>query len=154
MIVVRPALPRELDRVAALWTLLLQHHVTVPGLAPAPSPEHAVRAHLAELAADPAAALLVGERDAALAGFAALRAVRRPPLFAETERGEIEALFVRQEDRRAGVGRALVEEALRWMAARGLPRAALQVAATNAAGEAFWRALGFADAMDVLERPL
>lgn len=154
MIVVRPALPRELDRVAALWTLLLLHHVALPGFAPAPGPEDALRAHLAELAADPAGALLVAERDASLAGFVALRAVRRPPLFAETERGEIEALFVRQEDRRAGVGRALVAEALGWMEARGLPRAALQVAVANEAGQRFWRALGFADAMDVLERPL
>jgi ribosomal protein S18 acetylase RimI-like enzyme len=154
VIVVRPAQLRELDRVEALWTLLLLHHVTSPGLAPAASPERAVRAHLSELASDPAAALLVAERGASLAGFAALRAVRRPPLFAETERGEIEALFVRQEDRRAGVGRALVEESLRWMASRNLPRAALQVAVANAAGQAFWRALGFGDAMDVLERPL
>lgn len=154
MILVRPAHPRELDRVAALWTLLLLHHAALPAFLAAPSPERAVRAHLAELAADPAAEILVAERDASLAGFAALRAVRRPPLFAETERGEIEALFVRQEDRRAGVGRALVEEALRWMAARGLPRAALQVASANEAGQRFWRALGFADTMDVLERPL
>jgi ribosomal protein S18 acetylase RimI-like enzyme len=47
-----------------------------------------------------------------------------------------------------------VEESLRWMASRNLPRAALQVAVANAAGQAFWRALGFGDAMDVLERPL
>ena len=154
MIVVRSAQLRELDRVAALWTLLLLHHAAAPGFAPAAGSEPAVRAHLSELAGDPAAALLVAERDGSLAGFAALRAVRRPPLFAETERGEIEALFVRREDRRAGVGRALAEEALRWMAARGLPLAALQVAVANDAGQRFWRALGFADAMDVLERPL
>ena len=35
-----------------------------------------------------------------------------------------------------GVGRALAEEALRWMAARGLPRAALQVAAAQRRGPA------------------
>jgi ribosomal protein S18 acetylase RimI-like enzyme len=154
MISVRPATPRELDRVAALWTLLLRHHDASPGLAPAPRPEAALRAHLAALAADPDAALLVAEHGGSLAGFAALRAVRRPPIFAETERGEIEALFVRREDRRAGVGRALAEHALRWMAARGLARAALQVAARNDEGQRFWRALGFADSMDVLERPL
>lgn len=151
---VRPAAQRELDRVAALWTLLLAHHAEAPSLAPAPHPEPALRAHVEELAASRDAALLVAEREGALAGFAALRALRRPPLFAETERGEIEALYVRPELRRRGVGRELVRASLRWMAARGLRRAAIQVAADNAEGQAFWRALGFADAMDVLERPL
>jgi ribosomal protein S18 acetylase RimI-like enzyme len=151
---VRPAARRELDRVAALWTLLLAHHAGTPSLAPAPRPEAAVRAHLDALVASGDGALLVAERDGALAGFAALRVLRRPPLFAETERGEIEALYVREEARRRGVGRALAEASLAWLAARGLRRAAIAVAADNAAGQAFWRALGFADAMDVLERPL
>jgi ribosomal protein S18 acetylase RimI-like enzyme len=61
---------------------------------------------------------------------------------------------VREEARRRGVGRALAEASLAWLAARGLRRAAIAVAADNAEGQAFWRALGFADAMDVLERPL
>jgi len=151
---VRPAAQRELERVAALWTLLLAHHAETPSLAPAPRPEAALRAHVEALAASGDGALLVAERDGALAGFAALRALRRPPLFAQTERGEIEALYVRREARRRGVGRDLVQASLRWMAARGLRRAAIQVAADNAEGQAFWRALGFADAMDVLERPL
>jgi ribosomal protein S18 acetylase RimI-like enzyme len=151
---VRRATARELDRVAALWTLLLAHHAGEPGLAPVPRPEAALRAHLEALAADPDGALLVAERGGALGGFLAARAVRRPPLFAETERGEIEALFVREEERRSGAGRSLALAALRWMAERGLPRAALQVAAGNEAGRSFWRALGFAAAMDVFERPL
>jgi ribosomal protein S18 acetylase RimI-like enzyme len=82
------------------------------------------------------------------------RVVRRPALFAETRRGEIEALFVRAEVRRGGVGRALAEETLRWLAERRLGRASLTVAAGNAEGQRFWRALGFRDAMDVLERAL
>jgi len=151
---VRPAARRELDRVAALWTLLLAHHAGTPALAPAPRPEAAMRAHLDALVAGGDGALLVAEREGALAGFAALRVLRRPPLFAETERGEIEALYVREEERRRGVGRALAEASLAWLAARGLRRAAIAVAADNAAGQAFWRALGFSDAMDVLERPL
>jgi ribosomal protein S18 acetylase RimI-like enzyme len=151
---VRPATRRELDRVAALWTLLLAHHAGEASLAPAARPEAALREHLEALLAGGDAALLVAEAEGELAGFAALRALRRPALFAETRRGEIEALYVREERRRAGVGRALAGASLRWMAERGLSRAALQVAAGNAAGQAFWRALGFSDAMDVLERPL
>jgi ribosomal protein S18 acetylase RimI-like enzyme len=151
---VRPAEPRELDRVAALWTLLLAHHSGEPGLAPARAPEAALRAHLVALAGSRDGAVLVADRDGALEGFAAVRIARRPALFAETARGEIEALFVRAEVRRSGVGRALAGEALAWLASRGLRRAAITVAAGNTEGQRFWRALGFADAMDVLERPL
>jgi GNAT superfamily N-acetyltransferase len=96
----------------------------------------------------------VALRAGGLAGFAAARVLRRPRLFAETERGEIEALYVREGERRSGLGRALAEAALAWLAGRGLRRAALQVAAGNEEGQRFWRALGFADALDVLERPL
>jgi ribosomal protein S18 acetylase RimI-like enzyme len=82
------------------------------------------------------------------------RVLRRPALFAETARGEIEALFVREEARRSGTGRALAQALLAWLAERGLARVALHVATGNAEGQAFWRALGFTDSMDVLERPL
>jgi ribosomal protein S18 acetylase RimI-like enzyme len=151
---IRKAAPREPDRVAALWTLLLAHHATAPGLASARAPEDALRAHLAEIAASRDALLVVADRAGALEGFAVARVVRRPALFAETRRGEIEALFVRADVRRGGVGRALAEETLRWLAERRLGRAALTVAAANTEGQRFWRALGFRDAMDVLERPL
>jgi ribosomal-protein-alanine N-acetyltransferase len=151
---IRPAAPRELDRVCALWTQLLAEHAATPSLRAARSPEPALRAHLAALAAAEDGALLVAERGGDLEGFAALRVVRRPPLFAETRRGEIEALFVRREARRRGIGRELAEASLGWMAERGLARAAIQVAAENAPAQAFWRALGFRDTLDVLERPL
>jgi GNAT superfamily N-acetyltransferase len=152
--VVREAGPREIDRVAALWTLLLAHHAGEPGLAPSRSPEEPLRRHLTELAGSRDALLLVAEREDAFGGFAAARIVRRPALFAEIARGEIEALFVRAEVRRSGVGRALAEASIAWFRSRHLRRAALTVAAANAEGQRFWRALGFADAMDVLERPL
>jgi ribosomal protein S18 acetylase RimI-like enzyme len=151
---VRPARAREIDRVAALFTLLGEHHAAVASLAPAREAGAALRAHVAGIAADGDSLLLVAEAEGQLVGFAAARVLRRPPLFAETERGEIEALFVREEWRRRGVATALVEEVLRALAARGVRRAALQVAVANETGQRFWRALGFADAMDVLERAL
>jgi aminoglycoside 6'-N-acetyltransferase I len=96
----------------------------------------------------------VTEHDGQLAGFVLVRILSRPALFRETRRGEVEALFVRPEFRRAGVARGLAEAALAWLGARGLGRAALQVAVGNAEGRAFWRALGFEPSMEVLERRL
>lgn len=69
----------------------------------------------------------------------------------ERERGEIEWLFVREEARRQGTGRALVAAVLAWLRERGVARVEIQVARANASGSAFWRALGFAASMDVLD---
>jgi len=151
---VRGARAQDLDVVAALWTLLAEHHSGLPALAPAPGAGGAVRDHLGVLLRDADAALLVAERDGAIVGFGVARVLRRPPLFAETARGEIEALYVREEQRRSGVGRALADAMLGWLASRELRRVALQVATRNREGQGFWRALGFRPSMDVLERPL
>jgi GNAT superfamily N-acetyltransferase len=63
-------------------------------------------------------------------------------------------LLVRESSRRRGVGRALAEAALVWMGGRGIRRAEVQVVVENAGARAFWCALGFGAAMDVLERRL
>lgn len=151
---VRPADARELDRLAELHALLVGSHGTSAAFAPAPGSGAATRDYLARARADSAAALLVADAEAPLVGFVLVRVLERAPLFAETRRGEIEALFVRPEARRGGVGRALAEAGLDWLRAQGLSRAALQVATGNREGGAFWRALGFEPSMDVLERRL
>jgi N-acetylglutamate synthase len=56
--------------------------------------------------------------------------------------------------RRRGIGRALAGAALAWAQAAGAARVEVRVAARNPGGQAFWRALGFADFVDVLDRRL
>jgi ribosomal protein S18 acetylase RimI-like enzyme len=80
--------------------------------------------------------------------------LRRPGPFAERVRGSIDWLFVREDARRAGVGRSLVEAGLAWMRERGAARVELEVAIRNEAALAFWQALGFRAQMSVLDRAL
>lgn len=151
--VVRPARSRELDRLAALYTLLIEHHRGAPRFAPARDAATPARRHLAECLEDVDVRVLVAEDANGLCGFCIARVLRRPPIYAETVRGEIDALFVREEARRGGAGRALVAGACSWL--RGAAeRVDVQVAAGNVEGRAFWTALGFSASMDVLERPL
>ena len=86
-----------------------------------------LRDHLAALARDPdaRAARRRGGRPADRLRAASL--VRRAGPFAETARGEIEALFVREDARRAGAGRASPSGALAWLAERGRGRVAVHV---------------------------
>jgi len=95
---------------------------------------------------------MVAERDGDLHGFCLVAVTRRPAFFAETERLEVEAVFVRPEQRRGGVARALVEAALAELDPARRLRVELGVERGNAEGDGFWRALGFLPVMDVLER--
>ena len=150
---VRAAAARDLDRVAALASLLLAHHAgDSVRFAVAPGREEELVALLAAFRRDSSRALLVAEaEDAGLVGFVVAAVARRPGPFVERERGEIEWLFVREEARRAGVGRALAAAALRFLRERGVERVEVHVARANASGSAFWQALGFAATMDVLD---
>ncbi len=152
---VRAALPRDLDRLAALWTAVALHHASFdPLFAPRVDSEHQIRRLLAAQLREPDGAVFVWERAGDLAGFCAARIDRAPPILEETERAEITDLGVREGDRRRGVGRALVQAALDWAASRGVRRVEVRVASRNPEGQGFWRALGFDDLMDVLHRRL
>lgn len=151
---VRRADPRELDRLAALWTTLADHHAAFDArFALRPGADDAARAILAGWLRDPAAALfVVGEST--LDGYCAVRLDEAPPIQRELRRAEISDLLVRESERRRGIGRALAEAALRWVRERGVDRVEVRVAWRNREGQAFWRALGFGDFMDVLDRRL
>jgi ribosomal protein S18 acetylase RimI-like enzyme len=153
---VRAATPRDLDRLAALASLLFAHHATAgTRFAIAKGREDELRELLAGFARDAARVLLVAEEaDGNLLGFVLASLVRRAGPFVESERGEIDWLFVREEGRRRGVGRGLAGAAFRWLRERGARRVEVHVERANSAGRAFWDAQGFAAAMDVLERPL
>lgn len=153
---VRAAAERDLDRLAALATLLFaQHAAAGERFALAPGREHELRVLLAGFARDPARALLVAEAaDGNLIGFVLASLLRRAGPFVERERGEIDWLFVREGARRQGAGRELAAAALVWLGELGAGRVEVHVERDNADGRAFWDAQGFAPAMDVLERRL
>ena len=153
----RRARERDLERLVALFSILLEYHAErSPRLAlrAGAEAEEQVRRLLAAHLRDGDSRVLVWDEDGNLLGLCIARVLRRPAIFAETERGEIEQLLVRESARRRGVGRALAEAALAWMGERGIRRAEVQVVVENAAARAFWRALGFGSAIDVLERRL
>jgi ribosomal protein S18 acetylase RimI-like enzyme len=152
---IRRAVPRDLDGVAALWTALLEHHAARdPVFALRPDADAEVRRWVGATLRDPDAAIFVWDSASGLAGFCAVRIDRAPGILVEADRAEITDLLVREDDRRVGVGRALVERALRWVVAQGVERCEVRVAARNAEGQGFWRSLDFGVWMDVLERRL
>lgn len=154
---VRIARLREIDRVAALWALITEHHADLDPLfrmRRGPVAEGELRELLRALHRDPDAEILVYDRNGTPEGLCIVRIDRAPPILEETERAEITDLGVRPALRRQGIGRLLVEQAQAWVRDRGVARIEIQVAAGNPEGQAFWRAIGYADLMDVLHKRL
>jgi ribosomal-protein-alanine N-acetyltransferase len=95
--------------------------------------------HLLRLELDaPGSLVLVAESGGAdrLDGYAVLRTV--------ADEAELLRVAVRPDDRRAGIGRGLVEAGLDAVARRGAARCFLEVRADNRAAIALYRTLGFA----------
>jgi GNAT superfamily N-acetyltransferase len=153
---VRVASRRDLDRVAELWIELTRHHAGFePMFALRAGADAEIRRLLDAQLRDPDTAIFVAERDGGgLRGFCTVRVDRAPPIHAELERAEITDIAVVASARRRGVGRRLVGAALDWLRLRGIERVEVRVAVRNREGQDFWRALGFADLMDVLHRHL
>ena len=153
--VVRPAETRDLDRVAALWTAITHHHADLdPLFTQRPDADDALRELIGELHRDRDAAIFVFDVQGDLPAMCIVRIDRAPPILVETERAEITDLGVREDARRQGIARRLVDAALAWVRAAGVERVEVQVAALNREGQAFWRALGFGDLLDVLHKRL
>ena len=152
---IRCAVPRDLDQVAALWTAITEHHGSFDGLFELRSDAGAeIRALLVGQLQSPNVETFVWDGASGLAGFCSVRIDRAPPILAEVVRAENTARGVRADARRRGIGRALVAAAGDWLRSRGVKRVEVRVASRNPEGQAFWRALGFGDLMDVLHRRL
>ncbi len=156
---------QEIDRVAALWALITEHHANLDPLfrmRGGPVAEGELRELLRTLHRDPDAEILVydplpaseSEGAGTLEGLCIVRIDRAPPILEETERAEITDVGVRPAMRRQGIARRLVDEAMAWVRDHGVGRVEIQVASGNREGQAFWRAMGYTDLMDVLHKRL
>jgi len=152
---VRRAKPADLDRVAALWTAITHHHEPLdPVFRMRDDADGELAELLRAMVRDPDCEILVYDEQGDLPGMLIVRIDQAPPIMDEVQRAEITDLGVRDGERRRGIGTALVETALDWVRASGVARVEVQVAHGNAEGQAFWRARGFGDFMDVLDKRL
>ncbi len=97
-------------------------------------------------ATDPARVVLIAEE----AGWIGTAIVRVTP---DDRCAHLYAMWVAPDARRRGVGRALVDAAMRWSRFAGAGTMALTVTDRSPAAEAMYRALGFADTTTEALRP-
>jgi ribosomal protein S18 acetylase RimI-like enzyme len=150
---VRRATRRDRDRVVELWLGLLAHHAPLdPHYRVRPGSEGEWRRLVERLLNSSDAAVFVWEEAGALLGFCTAQVEEAPQVLVERSRAELTDLMVEPRARRRGIGRALVEAGAQWIRAQGAERTTVRVASHNPEAQAFWRALGFGDFMDVLQR--
>jgi ribosomal protein S18 acetylase RimI-like enzyme len=151
----RRARASDLERLTELWTEIAQHHAALdPFFTLRAGAGPTIDRVLSSQLADPDAAIFVWEDGTGVRGFCSVRIDRAPPILEETRRAEICDLGVDAGARRSGIGRKLVNAAIGWVRERGVTRIEIRVATGNREGQAFWRALGFGDLLDVLQRRL
>ena len=152
---VREARVRDLDRVAAMWVAITDHHAPI-------DPLWRMRAdaggELRELLGawhrDPDAEVFVYDQAPDLLGMCMVRIDASPPILHEVERATLTDLWVRETARRRGIGSELLGAALSWIREQGVERVQVNVAVGNESGQAFWRRHGFGPHMDVLHKRL
>ena len=153
--VVRPARPADRAAVTALWEALVSEHAALDAaFSLRPGAGAALAAAVDRILRDPGAALWVWEGSEGVAGFCAAQRRVAPQAATERQRVEITEIAVAPVARRRGVGTALAREALDWARSLDVRRIEVRVAVRNPTGDAFWRALGFAGFVNVLDRRL
>lgn len=143
-VVVRQATIRDLSALAALRLALLREESRNPFFAN-PHPDagrRALRLTRKELLARDQVVLLAA-RHGDIVGMLRCRAVRRTPLVADSRHAVVTTVFVRPDDRRQGVLRALLGAADGWCRRRRIRDMRLQCALSNETGRKAWESLGF-----------
>lgn len=148
---VRAAGLGDIDRIVELWAELVDFHLEFdPRYARHAGAEAGFAQWLRETIDDDDRLLLVVEVEGAVVGFTNGELASYPPCFAHRAHGYLDNMTVASGFRRRGLGTALLEAALAWFRAKGVPTVEGRVHLDNAAGMAFWRKTEFRPYMQMI----
>jgi len=153
----REATPDDLHGICTLGMQVnVLHHETFPQLFAPPADPLRDAAHWASSIAQPAATSFVAEHSPGhLAGFVTVAVVDETHSLMQPMRfARVGTLGVTPEWRGHGIGRALMEHAQEWAAARGALELRLNVWAFNDTAQNLYRELGYELRLLTLAKPL
>jgi len=141
---IRVARERDLQSIVELKHKLDKHH-EIPGLWPPEGGRRRIFARYRQMLRQPTARLFVAERSSRdVVGYLTVTILTRTCPDRDFRRiGMIADAFVEREDRRQGVGTALVEAAVRFLSSRRIKHVTLRNAIGNRSANAFWESLSF-----------
>ncbi len=147
----------EADTVAALWEQLVRYHQQLDPAMPEPLPDGAVRyaRRMVDSVHDTYAHTLVAELDGRIVGYiTAMIYDLMPDVFVSELAGMVGDIFVLDEMRGRGIGRALVEAVEGWFRLRGVRYYEWYTATANHDGLAFWQQVGGRSLMQRMRKTL
>lgn len=144
-VTVRDAVEKDLDRIAELWSEMidLHHDLDERFWIRKPDGEANFRRSMAESLGDAKRVLVVAEVDGRVAGFALGHINDEPTTMSERPSAYISDVSVGSEFRGKGVGRRLVDAAMETLAKFGVEDLTLLAACKNECAVGFYEALGF-----------
>lgn len=144
-VIVRAATEADLDRVAELWTEMidLHHDLDERFWIRKPDGESIFRDYMVEAIDDEKRVLIVAEVDGAVGGFVHGDLVASPPPVDEKTSSYISDVSVGFAFRGKGIGRKLVDAATAKLAEIGAEDVTLLAAVKNECAVGFYEALGF-----------
>ncbi|MBZ0278862.1 MAG: GNAT family N-acetyltransferase [Anaerolineae bacterium] len=150
-VTVRPTMQADVESIALLWhekNILLQQMDS--RFTPRSQAEHYLSQTVTAWLDDADAMLVTALRDNQVVGFVGGRIQSGLPGLLPEQMGTISVLAVEAHGEAGGVGRMLLEAARGWFIARGIRQISVQIPARFAVEQAFWRASGAKEWMDVL----
>ena len=156
MVRIRPATDADTKRLGELAGMLVRfHHELEPRrFFTAEGIEGGYGRWLAKEARGGAVVLVAEDEAGGVIGYAYAAVEERNWNELLDAHGKLHDVFVDPAARRGGVGRALVEAAVRALVERGVPRVVLSTAVKNPAAQALFRSLGFEPTMIEMTREL
>lgn len=142
---IRLAREEDVPAIGQMWEkLALFHNMLDDALPPAARGGGKVYARrLISRLGDQQTRVFVAEHDGRLVGYALAVIVDViPDMFVQENSGFLADIYVEDEFRRQGVGRALVAAVTEWLSGHGIRSFEWHVAEHNEAGLRFWESLG------------
>lgn len=147
---IRLAKREDADAIARMWEDLVRYHQMIDEALPAATHNGGAMyaKRLTDRLDDTHTRVLVAEIDGQVIGYVLGVIVDLvPEIFVQEYSGFLADIYVEEAYRGKGVGRALVDALRDWFRQRSVRYFEWNVAARNAAGRAFWNAMGGRDMM-------
>lgn len=151
---VRPGTEKDMPAMLRLWREMMDYHARLdPRFRPLPPPEgeQAWEKHLCEhVWGSEDWCVFVAEADGRLVGQILGTMRNAIPVFEPERYGYVTDVVVDPAARHSGVGQALFQALKGWFRQRGVTYLQLSVTHANPTSQAFWRAMGCTDYLDLM----
>jgi len=145
-VTIRPATPQDYKELCIIFSQVDKlHSDNLPHIFQQTDGPARDEAYILELLANEAVGLFVAEREGQLLGFVQVMFSESPPLslFVPRRYALVDALAVREEFRREGIGWALMQRAEQWALDKGASSIDLNVHEFNQNAVNFYQKLGY-----------